>query len=80
MFDASFISNPYTIYNFLRITGPLHWTDKFRVGVWLVPRYADVQAGLHDPRLSSQRSHTLTAALPPESRTEFSAFNTIFSK
>jgi len=80
MFDASFISNPYTIYNFLRITGPLHWTDKFRVGVWLVPRYADVQSGLHDPRLSSQRSHTLTAALPPESRTEFSAFNTIFSK
>ena len=80
MFDGSFISNPYAIYYFLRMTGPLHWADKFRVGAWLVPRYADVQAGLHDPRLSSQRSHTLTAALPPESRTEFSAFNTIFSK
>jgi len=80
MFDANFINNPYAIYNFLRTTAPLHWADKFRVGAWLVPRYADVQAGMHDARLSSQRSHTLTAALPAEARTEFSTFNTIFSK
>ena len=80
MFDSNFISNPYTIYTFLRMTGPLHWADKFRVGAWLVPRYADVQTGLHDSRLSSQRSHNLTAALPTEAQGEFSTFNTIFSK
>jgi cytochrome P450 len=80
MFDSNFISNPYAIYNFLRTTGPLHWADKFRVGAWLVPRYADIQAALHDTRLSSQRSHNLTAALPKEVQSEFSTFNTIFSK
>lgn len=79
MFDLDFIINPYRTYSVLR-SAPLHWTDKFRNGAWLVPRYADVLAGLHDPRLSSQRSHTLTAALPREAQAEFAAFNQIFSK
>jgi cytochrome P450 len=80
MFDSDFIANPYRTYHHLRTTAPLHWADKFRSGAWLVPRYADVVAGLHDPRLSSQRSHTLTAALPPNVQNEFSEFNRIFSK
>lgn len=80
MFDANFISNPYGAYNFLRAAGPLHWIDKFRNGAWIVPRYADVLAGLHDARLSSQRSHNLTAALPPDVQGEFATFNQIFSK
>src|SRR5689334_13021594 len=80
MFDSNFIANPYKTYNFLRALAPLHWTDKFRAGAWLVTRYADVMAGLHDPRLSSQRSHTLTAALPHDVQGEFSKFNQIFSK
>ena len=80
MFDADFITNPYRTYTHLRAAAPLHWADKFRTGAWLVTRYADVMAGLHDPRLSSQRSHTLTAALPREMQHEFSTFNHIFSK
>ena len=80
MFDSDFIVNPYKTYNFLRALAPLHWTDKFRTGAWLVTRYSDVLAGLHDPRLSSQRSHTLTAALPKDVQGEFSKFNQIFSK
>ena len=80
MFDSDFIANPYRTYTHLRTTGPLHWVDKFRNGAWLVPRYADVISGLHDVRLSSQRSHTLTAAFPTEVQTEFSEFNRIFSK
>jgi len=80
MFDSDFITNPYRTYTHLRAAGPLHWADKFRAGAWLVTRYADVMAGLHDPRLSSRRSHNLTAALPPEMQDEFSTFNTIFSK
>lgn len=80
MFDSDFIANPYRAYNFLRAAGPLYWADKFRNGAWLVTRYADVLAGLHDPRLSSQRSHNLTAALPSEVQSEFSTFNQIFSK
>jgi cytochrome P450 len=80
MFDSDFIANPYRTYHHLRTTAPLHWADKFRSGAWLVPRYAEVVAGMHDPRLSSQRSHTLTAALPPNAQNEFSEFNRIFSK
>jgi cytochrome P450 len=80
MFDSTFITNPYRIYSHLRTAAPLHWADKFRTGAWLVPRYADVLTGLHDSRLSSQRSHTLTAALPAEAQAEFATFNQIFSK
>lgn len=80
MFDADFISNPYRIYSYLRAMSPLLWTDKFRSGAWVVSRYADVLAGLHDGRLSSQRSHTLTAALPRDVQGEFETFNRIFSR
>ena len=80
MFGPDFISNPYKTYQHLRTTAPLHWADKFRKGAWLVTRFADVLTGLHDPRLSSQRSHTLTAALPSEAQSEFTTFNKIFSK
>ena len=80
MFDANFIANPYKVYSQLRAAGPLYWADTFRQGAWLVPRYADVMMGLRDPRLSSQRSHNLTAALPSEVQSEFATFNRIFSK
>ncbi|HEU4509009.1 MAG TPA: cytochrome P450 [Pyrinomonadaceae bacterium] len=80
MFDSTFITNPYQIYSHLRTAAPLHWVDKFRNGAWVVPRYADVLTALHDARLSSRRSHTLTAALPPDVQDEFATFNRIFSK
>ena len=53
MFDANFIANPYRAYSYLRATAPVLWIDKFRNGAWVVSRYADVLAGLHDARLSS---------------------------
>ena len=80
MFDSDFIRNPYRIYSQLRTVAPLLWTDKFRSGAWVVSRYADVLAGLHDVRLSSRRSHNLTAGLPSEVRAEFTTFNEIFSR
>jgi cytochrome P450 len=78
MFDSDFLANPYPTYNYLRTTAPLHWTDKFRTGAWLVPSYNDVATALRDSRLSSRRSHTLTAALPCQE--QFTAFNEIFSR
>ncbi len=80
MFDSNFIANPYETYRSLRETAPLHWVDNFQRGAWLVPRYADVSAGLTDARLSSRRSQKLTAALPDEAQGEFDEFNRIFSK
>ena len=79
MFGQEFISNPYKVYSQLR-AAPLLWTDTFRNGAWLVTRYADVLAGLHDARLSSRRSHNLTAALPSDAQSEFATFNQIFSR
>jgi len=57
MFDSDFITNPYRTYKHLRAAAPLHWADKFRTGAWLVTRYADVMAGLHDPRLKPTQSY-----------------------
>jgi len=79
MFGQEFIANPYKVYSQLR-AAPLLWTDTFRNGAWLVTRYADVLAGLHDARLSSRRSHNLTAALPADAQKEFATFNQIFSR
>ncbi len=80
MFDSDFITDPYRAYSYLRAAAPVYWMDRFRTGAWLVTRYADVLTGLHDARLSSQRSHNLTAALPSATQTEFATFNRIFSK
>ena len=80
MFDSDFITNPYRAYGQLRAAAPVYWMDKFRNGAWLVSRYADVLTGLHDSRLSSQRSHNLTAALPSAAQSEFATFNRIFSR
>ncbi len=54
MFDSEFIADPYRIYNRLRTTAPLYWVDEFRSGAWLVPCYADVLSGLHDPEKFTQ--------------------------
>jgi len=80
MFDSNFIANPYETYRCLRETAPLHWVDNFHRGAWLVPRYADVSAGLTDARLSSRRSQKLTGALPEKVQDEFDEFNRIFSR
>lgn len=80
MFDSSFIADPYKKYQSLRETAPLHWTDSFHGGAWLVPRYADVAAALTDGRLSSGRAGKFTAGLPDEFQNEFVEFNRVFSK
>jgi cytochrome P450 len=78
MFDAEFIANPYPIYTNLRTTAPLHWTDSWRNGAWLVPRYADAVAALHDQRLSSQRR--LTVTFPSEIQLQLSELEAICSR
>ncbi|MCU0491282.1 MAG: cytochrome P450 [Chloroflexaceae bacterium] len=78
MFNADFINNPYPTYAYLRATAPLHWSDAWRTGAWIVPRYADVAAALHDPRLSSQRR--LIDPLPRELQPEFAALDAISSR
>jgi cytochrome P450 len=46
-------ADPYPLYHRLRAEDPVHW-DAPREG-WVVTRYADVVAGLHDRRFSAVR-------------------------
>jgi cytochrome P450 len=78
MFDAHFITNPYPMYSHLRTTAPLHWTEAWRKGAWLVPRYDDVITVLHDTRLSSQRR--LTTAFPSDIQPQLALLETTTSR
>ena len=47
------LANPHPIYDELRRESPVHWSEELRA--WILSRYDDVMAALHDPRLSSDR-------------------------
>ncbi|MDB5867892.1 MAG: cytochrome [Polaromonas sp.] len=54
--DAAFLANPYPAYRDWREAGPIHWSDEFFGGAWLLTRHADVELVLRDPRFSAQRT------------------------
>jgi len=54
--DAEFLRDPYPTYRALREAGPIHWSDEFFGGAWLVTRHADVELVLRDARFSAQRT------------------------
>jgi len=56
LIDADFLRDPYPTYRALREAGPVHWSDEFFGGAWLLTRHADVEAALRDPHLSAQRT------------------------
>ncbi|HEX8601162.1 MAG TPA: cytochrome P450, partial [Pseudoduganella sp.] len=55
-FDTAFLQDPYPAYRTLREAGPVQWRDDVFQGAWLLPRHADVEFALRDPRFSSQRT------------------------
>jgi cytochrome P450 len=77
--DAAFLANPYPTYQALREAGPLHWSEEFFGGAWLLTRHADVEQVLRDPRFSAQRTGgwvTQREAVPGE----LSAFQQLFAR
>lgn len=54
--DGAFLDNPYPAYRVLRDAGPIHWSDEFFGGAWLLTRHVDVELVLRDPRFSAQRT------------------------
>jgi cytochrome P450 len=54
LFGPDMLADPYPVYRRLREADAVHWDEP--AGAWVVTRYDDVVAGLHDPRLSSDRS------------------------
>jgi cytochrome P450 len=57
LFGPDMLADPYRIYHQLRAADPVHWHEPW--GAWVVTRYDDVLAGLHEPRLSSDRTVAL---------------------
>ena len=49
LLDPGLIADPFPYYRELRQTRPVHWNERWRG--WIVARYDDVYAGLHDTRL-----------------------------
>lgn len=61
------IADPYPVLRRLQTEDPVHWSEI--LGGWVLTRYADVRAGLADPRLSADRispfvSHPSARATP----------------
>src|SRR4029077_16650541 len=46
-------ADPYALAHHLRETDPVHWSEELHA--WVLTRYGDVAAGLHDPRLAADR-------------------------
>jgi cytochrome P450 enzyme len=49
--DPAYLANPYPMLRRLRDEAPVHWWE--RGHMWLLSRYADVEATLKDPRFST---------------------------
>jgi pimeloyl-[acyl-carrier protein] synthase len=60
LFGPEMLADPYPVYHQLRAAEPVHWHEPF--AAWILTRYDDVWAGLHDPRLSAKRTVAMQAA------------------
>ena len=49
LLEPSLLQDPYPYYQHIRETRPVHWNERWRG--WIVSRYEDVYAGLHDARM-----------------------------
>lgn len=65
LFRPVMLADPYPSYHTLQELDPVHWHEPF--GAWILTRYGDVVAALHDPRLRAERiSNMRQAANRPE--------------
>jgi cytochrome P450 len=78
--DAAFFHNPYPAYAALREQGPVHWSEEFCGGAWLITDYADVAHALRDPVFSTRRAGGWANSAGPEARGQLREFKRIFSR
>ncbi|CAN5213673.1 cytochrome P450 [soil metagenome] len=79
LIDAAFLANPYPAYEALREAGPIHWSNEFFGGAWLLTNHADVEMALKDPRFSAQRTGAWVTDREEE-RGELSGFQRLFAR
>ncbi|HYD62158.1 MAG TPA: cytochrome P450 [Noviherbaspirillum sp.] len=56
LLTANFFENPYPCYEALRENGPVHWSEEFCGGAWLLTDYEDVSYALSSPNFSCLRA------------------------
>lgn len=66
LLDAEYLSNPYPLYHQLRALDPVLWDED--QNSWILTGYADVMAGLRDPRFSAARMNIELDWIPEELR------------
>jgi hypothetical protein len=52
LFGLEMLADPYPVYGELRAEDPVHWEEPLHS--WVVTRYDDIVACLHDPRLETR--------------------------
>jgi pimeloyl-[acyl-carrier protein] synthase len=57
LFQPEIVPDPYAVYRRVREAEPVYWDAGS--GAWVLTRYADVAAALHDPRLLSGRAEAM---------------------
>ena len=78
--DAAFLADPYLAYARLVEAGPIHWSEEFFGGAWLLTRHADVEAVLRDSvRFSAQRTGGWVRR-SESARRELHAFQQLFAR
>jgi hypothetical protein len=80
MIDDDFLENPYPTHGVLRDAGPIHRSDVFFGGAWLLTRYEDVEAMLRDPRFSARRTGGWVMHSGEGARGELKGFQQLFSR
>jgi len=80
LIDDAFLDDPYLTYRALREAGPIHWSDEFFGGAWLLTRHDDVEAMLRDPRFSAQRTGGWVMDSGDGARAELKGFQRLFAR
>jgi cytochrome P450 len=80
LIDDDFLENPYPTYRALRDAGPLHWSNEFFGGAWLLARHHDVEMMLRDPRFSARRTGGWVMHSGEGARNELKGFQRLFAR
>ena len=77
---TGFLENPYPTYERLRNAGPIHWSNEFFGGAWLVTRHRDIAEVLQSRRYSARRTGGWVTAGKLEHKLELCPFQRLFSR
>lgn len=75
--SAEFLVNPYPVYDQLRSTDPVFWSEQN--SYWLLTRYADIVSLIPSQQLSSNRIVAHSDRMPAEIKERFRPFFTAVS-